>query len=187
MTRLPPAATHTYTLFPYTALFRSSGEESRQRGAEGAGAFDTDRRHVALIAHPSQQLLIAVVVRRELAMAEEAPLLVDRCCVVGVLVGVDATGDAHGRWLEDRMGCHAGIRSSVRAVLTAERTGRAGDRSVTGLLVQAPIRSVPPGRCAPRHCTGAGRQIERRTPWSYLGRGQTGPVQRRDQIGRAHV
>src|SRR3546814_1953172 len=82
MTRLPPAATHTYTLFPYTALFRSSGEESRQRGAEGAGAFDTDRRHVALIAHPSQQLLIAVVVRRELAMAEEAPLLVDRCCVV---------------------------------------------------------------------------------------------------------
>ena len=53
---------------------------------------------------------------------------------------------------------------------------------MTGLLVQAPIRSDPSGRCAPRRCTGAGRQIERRTPWSYLGRGQTEPVQRRIQV-----
>src|SRR5215204_5027624 len=57
------------------------------------------------------------------------------------------------------------------------RTGRTGDKSVTGLLVQAPIRSDPSGRCAPQRCTRTGRQIERRTPWSYLGRGQTGPVQ----------
>ena len=53
---------------------------------------------------------------------------------------------------------------------------------MTGFRVQAPIRSDPSGRCAPRHCTGAGRQIERRTPWSYLGRGQTEPVQRRVQV-----
>src|SRR6478735_1685003 len=62
------------------------------------------------------------------------------------------------------------------------RTGRTGDRSVTGLLVQAPIRSDPSGRCASRRCTGSGRQIERRTPWSYLGRGQTGPVQHQGQV-----
>ena len=37
-------------------------------------------------------------------------------------------------------------------------------------------------QCAVRRCTGAGRQIERRTPWSYLGRGQTEPVQRRVQV-----
>jgi hypothetical protein len=94
----------------------------------------------------------------------------------GVFVRVNATDDSFDFY------CDHGIRSSVRANLTSGRTGRAERQVCDGLLVQAPIRSDPSGRCAPRRCTGAGRQIERRTPWSYLGRGQTGPIQHRVQV-----
>lgn len=67
-------------------------------------------------------------------------------------------------------------------VLRMEQTGQAGDKSVTGLLVQAPMKSVPPGRYAPQCCTGSGRQIERRTPRSHLDQSQTGPVQHQAKI-----
>jgi hypothetical protein len=67
-------------------------------------------------------------------------MLVEYGRVVGVLVGVNTADDS------DCFGCHAGIRSSVRADLNdrGEPAGRS-DRSVTGLLVQAPIRSDPSG------------------------------------------
>src|SRR5829696_4022853 len=54
------------------------------------------------------------------------------------------------------------------------RTGRTGDKSVTGLLVQAPIRSVRLAGARHGAAPEPGRHIERRTPWSHLDRSQTG-------------
>ena len=118
---------------------------------------------------------IAAIGGRELLVTEESAVGVDRRRVVRVLVSVDATDD--GRWPLRR--CHAGTRSSVGPDLTVGEPAGRYDRSVTGLLDQAPIRSDPSGRHAPRRGTRAGRHIERRTPRSNLCRGQTGPVPRR--------
>ena len=45
---------------------------------------------IAVAAHPAQQLLVAAVGGRELPVAQQPALVVDRGRVVGVLVGVDA-------------------------------------------------------------------------------------------------
>ena len=92
-------------------------ESSGQRCSERTGAFDADRPDLAVAAHPAQQCLIAGVGCWELAMAEEPALVVDRCRVVSVLVGVDATdhGDSRGRC------CHAVL---LRWVERSELAGR---------------------------------------------------------------
>ena len=58
-------------------------------------------RDVAVAAHPGQQRLVAAVGGRELPVAEQPAVVVDRGGVVGVLVGVDAAdhGDSRGSWL----------------------------------------------------------------------------------------
>lgn len=89
-----------------------SGPRQRpcQGRAERAGALDADRHDLAVATHPGQQLLVAMVERRELLVTEQATVFVNDGGVVGVFVGVDATDDSRG------FGCHAGIRSSVRCV-----------------------------------------------------------------------
>lgn len=65
------------------------GEEAGQGCAEGPGAFDTDRDDRAVGLHPREQVPVAVVVGRELAVSQQAAVVVDDHSVVGVLVGVD--------------------------------------------------------------------------------------------------
>src|SRR2546423_7798309 len=62
----------------------------------------------------------------------------------------------------------------VGSALTWSEPGRGGRQVCDGASSQAPIRSVPPGRCTPWRSSRTGRQIERRTPWSYLDQSQTG-------------
>src|SRR6201995_1329102 len=58
-----------------------------------------------------------------------------------------------------------------------ERAGRAGGKSVTGASSPSSYQasSAWPARTTALH--QASRHIERRTPWSYLDRSQTSPVQ----------
>ena len=50
-----------------------------------------------MAAHPGQQRLVAAVVGRELLVAEQPAVVVDRGRVVGVLVGVDAADHGDSR------------------------------------------------------------------------------------------
>lgn len=117
--------------------------------------------------HPGEQLAIAVIGCWELSVTEQPPEFIENRGVMGALVGVD-TADA--RHILCR---HAGIRSPARFAADGERAGRAERQVCDGASGQAPIRSDPSGRRAPEHRTDPDRHIERRTPWSYLGRGQT--------------
>jgi len=117
------------------------------------GAFHADGLFDAVGVQPGRQRLVSDVVGRELFASQQASLDVDVGGMVRVFVGVDAAD--HG---DSRRWCgYAAIRSTVRPDFTDGRTGRAGNRSVRGLLLQSPIRSDPSGRCAPRRCTGVHR------------------------------
>jgi hypothetical protein len=85
---------------------------------ERSGAFHPDHPNLTVAAHPGQQRLVAVVGGRKL-LTQQPALLVKCGCAVGVFVVVDAADDS------GCFGCHAGIRSSVRADLIDRAAGRA--------------------------------------------------------------
>ena len=150
------------------------GQGSGQRGAERAGALDPDRTDLAVAAHPGQQRLVAVVGGRELPVAEQSALVVDRGRVVGVLVGVDATdhGDSLARLR--RLSCW--IRSSVRADLT-DGANRPGGRQVcdgASSPSSYQVSSVWPVRAATlhRHRPTNRTQDTMVTPWPGSDRSQ---------------
>lgn len=108
----------------------------------------------------------------ELPMAEQPAFVIDHGAIVGVLCLWVSTPPMT-------------VTSAIRVVMLETllpywvfelmRASRPGDRSVTGLLVQAPIRSDPSAWRTLRCCARPSRQIERRTPWSDFGQGQAGP------------
>jgi hypothetical protein len=85
-------------------------------------------------AHPGQQRLVAVVGGRKL-LTQQPALLVKCGCAVGVFVVVDAADD------RGCFGCHAGIRSSVRADLI-DRASRAGGAMVCDWLLVGEIAAA---------------------------------------------
>jgi hypothetical protein len=75
---------------------------------------------------PAQQLLVAAAVSGELAVAEQATLLVDDGGVVGATVGVDAADDNPGA-----LG-HPGVAFPLEDRAGQARTGRAGGHTSDG-------------------------------------------------------
>ena len=117
-------------------LHLRGGEVAGQARPPRAGALDADRDHGAEAPQPAEQGPVAGGGGRERLGAQQLADAVEGGGDVEVLVGVDAAGDA-GREI-----CHGG-----GAVPFQRRDGthsRAADRTVTGLLVQAPIRSRSP-------------------------------------------
>ena len=121
------------------------GQCSGQGGTERSGAFDTDGCDLTVSADPGQQCLVAAVGGRKLLVTQQPAMLVDRGRVVGVLVGVDTADNV----TVDASVVMLGFAPPLGLTDGQGEPAGRSDRSVTGLLVQAPIRSDPSGRCAP--------------------------------------
>src|SRR3546814_10932289 len=102
MTRRPPRSTHTYTLFPYTTLFRSIAGDAADADADPCrqgGAFHRDRPrpvddhpadHSFLVPDSDERLLLAALSgASQLHRRRSRPGAVD----LG-RIGDDAAGDA---------------------------------------------------------------------------------------------
>src|SRR3546814_13817252 len=87
--RRPTKSTRTYTLFPYTTLFRSpsdicrdGGDAGRLRPLPGTGRLSADRRGMTTEVR-QEELLIAVIARmldglRHVAVGASSPIPGDR-------------------------------------------------------------------------------------------------------------
>src|SRR3546814_6948600 len=126
MIRRPPRSTRTYTLFPYTTLFRSPAEEARL---------------VAYIDYCEARRLKPATVSRRLSSLAVAHHLLDVPCPVGAVVVRDAL-----RGLRRR----AGVRQRQAGPLRlGEGIGREAVRGFTlSVLVEACGRAVAGMRAA---------------------------------------
>src|SRR3546814_11026212 len=136
MTRRPPRSTHTYTLFPYTTLFRSIAGDAADADADPCrqgGAFHRDRPrpvddhpadHSFLVPDSDERLLLAALSgASQLHRRRSRPGAVD----LG-RIGDDAAGDA--LHLPDHHAADAAVRPADSRAKYARRAeiGRARGR-----------------------------------------------------------
>ena len=117
------------------------GQVPREGGSVAARALHSDRVHRPERAQPAQQPPVPGAGRREALGAEHAAEVIHRRRNMDLQVRVDAAGD------ETRLRCHRGHVRSSRRRARAGTVRSTSDRTGTGLLPQAPTRSLRRSSC----------------------------------------